>query len=241
MLFKKIIIIIPAFNEEKNISNVIKSIPPISNLSQDIIVIDDGSIDNTFKHAIKTGAIVISNKKNLGLGISLKVGLINSLKNKADIIVILDGDGQYNPKNLKSLIFPLLNNDADLVIGNRFLFETLYEINFFKKIGNKFISIFLSKILLKLEQIYDIQSSYRAFNKKLGEFLVRNLKGKYNYAQEMFILCCLNNFKIKQIPAECYKRTSGKSRLIKNPIIHLFRILWVSFKTYFRFRIKSIK
>jgi len=241
MLFKKIIIIIPAFNEEKNISKVIKSIPSISNLSQDVIVIDDGSIDNTVKNAKKTGAMVISNKKNLGLGFSFKVGLINSLKFKADIIVILDGDGQYNPKNLQSLIFPLLNNEADLVIGNRFLSETLYEINLIKKIGNKLISVFLSKILLKLEQIFDIQSSYRAFNKKLGTFLVKNLKGKYNYAQEMFILCCLNNFKIKQIPVECYKRTTGKSRLIRNPIIHLFKILWVSFKTFFRFKIKSIK
>ncbi|MFX0020037.1 MAG: glycosyltransferase family 2 protein [Promethearchaeota archaeon] len=238
---EKLVVVIPAYNEENTILRVIKNIPSIANLKQEVIVIDDGSTDKTYKRAKSTGATIISNKKNLGLGFTFKYGLINSLKIGADIIVILDGDGQYNPKNLESLIFPILNNQVDLVIGNRFLYETGYELNFMKMLGNKFLSIFLSKILLKLDQVYDIQSSYRAFNKKVAKFLVRNQKGNYNYAQEMFILCCLYGFKIKEIPVKCYKRTSGKSRLIKNPMIYLFKILWVIFKTYFIFKIKLLK
>ncbi len=237
----KLVVVIPAYNEENTILRVIKNIPSIVNLKQEIIVIDDGSTDKTFKLAKSTGVTIISNMKNLGLGFTFKNGLINSLKIGADIIVILDGDGQYNPKNLESLIFPILNNQVDLVIGNRFLYETIYELNFLKKLGNKLLSVFLSKILLKLDQVYDIQSSYRAFNRKIAKFLVRNLKGNYNYAQEMFILCCLYGFKIKQIPVECYKRTSGKSRLIKNPMIYLLKILWVIFKTYLKIKSKLLK
>jgi glycosyltransferase involved in cell wall biosynthesis len=241
MKYRKLVIIIPAYNEEKTIFKVIKNIPSIVNLKREVIVIDDGSTDNTFKQAKRTDATIISNKKNLGLGFTFKYGLINSLKNGADIIVILDGDGQYNPKNLESLIFPILNNQVDIVIGNRFLYETKYELNFMKMLGNKLLSIFLSKILLKLDQVYDIQSSYRAFNRKIAKFLIRNLKGNYNYAQEMFILCCLYGFKIKQIPVDCYKRTSGKSRLIINPIIYISKILWVIFKTYLKIKIKLLK
>lgn len=240
MAFKRLIILIPAFNEEISISNVIKNIPSIPNLKQEIIVIDDGSEDETFKLAKRAGAIVISNKKNLGLGYSIKKGILISLKYGADIIVILDGDGQYNPKYLKALIYPVLNDLADLVIGNRFLCKTIYESSFLNKLGNRMLSIFLSKILLRLQQNYDTQSSYRAFNRKLGTFLAKNLKKKYNYAQEMFILSSLFGFKIKQIPVECYKRISGKSRLIKNPVIYIIRILWLSFMTYFKFKIKIV-
>ncbi len=170
MEYGKLVVLIPAYNEENTIYKVIKDIPSIVNLKQEIIVIDDGSTDGTIKQAKRTDATIISNRKNLGLGFTFKYGLINSLKNRADIIVILDGDGQYNPKNLESLIFPILNNQVDLVIGNRFLYKTVYELNFMKKLGNKLLSIFLSKILLRLDQVYDVQSSYRAFNRKIAKF-----------------------------------------------------------------------
>jgi len=240
MAFKRLIILIPAFNEEIAISNIIKNVPSIPNLNQEIIVIDDGSEDNTFEVAKRAGAIVFSNKKNLGLGYSVKRGILISLKYGADFIAILDGDGQYNPKYIEALIFPVLNNLADLVIGNRFLYKTIYESSFLNKLGNKMLSIFLSKILLRLQKNYDTQSSYRAFNRKLGSFLAKNLKKKYNYAQEMFILASLFGFKINQIPVECHKRISGKSRLIKNPVIHIVRILWLSIITYLKFKIKIL-
>ena len=102
MKYGKLVVLIPANNEEKSIFKVIKNIPSIVNLKQEVIVIDDGSTDNTLKQAKAAGATVISNFKNLGLGVTFKKGLIISLKNGADIILILDGDGQYNPKNFDS-------------------------------------------------------------------------------------------------------------------------------------------
>ncbi len=239
MANKNLIIFVPAYNEEKSIFKLIKEIPSFPNINQKVIVINDGSTDNTSASAKKAGAIVISNKKNLGLGYSFKIGLVEALKEGADIVVVLDGDGQYNPKHIIKLISPILRNEADLVQGNRFLAGERYESSSIKKLGNKLISIFLSKILLRLAEVYDVQSSFRAFNRSLAAVLVKEIVGKYNYAQEMFIIASLHGYKIKQIPVQCSKRRYGQSRLIRNPFIHLIKILWVSFRTYLLFRVKG--
>ena len=237
----KLVIIIPAYNEEKNIFRVIKNIPSLPNLNQEILVINDGSTDATADVAKKTGAIVISNIKNLGLGKTFRIGLKEALKRNADLIVNLDADGQYDPKQIPSLIAPVLNNTHDFVIGNRFTGVPKYDRSLIKKWGNKFVSIFISKILLRLEEIFDIQSGFRAFHRDLAEFLIKTLNGKYTYTQEMLITSSLHNFRIKQIPISFYKRTSGKSRLIKNPFIYLYKILGISMKTYISFILKKEK
>ena len=237
MTIKNLIILVPAYNEEKSIFNLIKEIPSFPNINQKVIIINDGSTDNTLATAKKAGAIVRSNKKNLGLGYSFKIGLVEALKENADIVVVLDGDGQYNPKHISKLISPILRDKADLVQGNRFLTDERYESSLIKILGNKIISIFLSKILLRLAEVYDVQSSFRAFNRSLAAVLVEKIEGKYNYAQEMFIIASLYGYKIKQIPVQCSKRRYGHSRLIRNPFIHLIKILWVSFRTFLLFRI----
>ena len=239
MTKKNLIILVPAYNEEKSIFNLIKEIPSFPNINQKVIVINDGSTDNTLATAKKAGAIVISNKKNLGLGHSFKIGLVEALKEDADIVVVLDGDGQYNSKHINKLISPILRGEVDLVQGNRFLTCERYESSPIRILGNKFISILLSKILLRLAEVYDIQSSFRAFNGSLAIVIVKEIVGKYNYAQEMFIIASLHGYKIKQIPVQCSKRRYGKSRLIGNPFIHVIKILWVSFKTYLLFRVKG--
>ena len=241
MKFLKLIVIIPAYNEEKKIFNVIRDIPSLPNLNQEILVINDGSTDNTAKIAESAGAIVVSNEENLGLGRTFRIGLEEALKRNADIIVNLDADGQYESKQIPSLIAPILSNTQDLVVGNRFLGLPKYDRSLIKKWGNKFVSIFIAKVLLKMENIIDIQSGFRAFNSRLARCLVNNLAGKYTYTQEMIILSYLYEFKINQIPIRFYARTSGKSRLIKNPFIYLYKILRISMKTYFLHFVKKKK
>jgi glycosyltransferase involved in cell wall biosynthesis len=230
-------IIIPAFNEAKSIRDLLLKIPQFSQFTLKVFVIDDGSTDKTSELASKAGTIVISNPKNLGLGVTFKVGLFHALKQESDMIVILDGDGQYNPKDISNLINPILNNESDLVIGNRFLNKCNSEMSIIKSYANKVISIFISKILLCSNEIFDVQSSFRAFNKKFGKFIYQKLECKYNYAQEMFIIAIFFRYNIKQIPVKCYKRAYGKSKLIKSPLLHLFKILYITLKTYFKIRI----
>jgi glycosyltransferase involved in cell wall biosynthesis len=238
---KKLVIIIPAYNEEISISKVIKNIPDIKGLNQEVIVIDDGSIDQTRIEAIKFGAVVYSNETNLGLGTSFKKGIAIALEKEADIIVNIDADYQYDPRYIPSLVKILENEDVDLVIGNRFIDDKELGHNFIKRWGNRVISVFISKVLLRQKEIFDIQSGFRAFNKDLAEFLVKMLSGKYTYTQEMMIVSCLHKFKIEQVSIKFYKRTAGESRLIKNPFIYLIKILFITFKTYFRSKIKIMK
>ncbi|MHA1670906.1 MAG: glycosyltransferase family 2 protein [Promethearchaeota archaeon] len=229
---KKLYILIPAYNEEATIASVIKSIPKFQNLEKNIVVIDDGSNDSTLLKAKNAGVTVLSNTHNLGLGSTFKKGMEHAISKGADIIVILDGDGQYQSVHLSELITPLIKNNVDLAIGNRFYHN--YGSTVLKKIVNKLISIIISQILLRADIVHDIQSSYRGFNRKLGLFLLKELKGEYNYSQEMFILAYLNNFKIKQVPVKCHERLNGSSRLIKNPIIHIYKIFKISLITYFQ-------
>jgi glycosyltransferase involved in cell wall biosynthesis len=193
MAVKKLVILIFAYNEESTIFNVIQDIPSINSIKNEIIVVNDGSIDKAEKNAKKAGAKVINNPTNLGLGYSFKRGLLEGLKRKGDLIAHYE-----------------------------------YEERILKKLGNYLLSFFISKILLHQNELYDSQSSFRAFDINLGRFLIKNLKSDYNYAQEILILEKMNNFRIDQIPIKCYKRKSGDSKLINNVFSHLGKILWSS-------------
>ncbi len=240
-MLKKLIIIIPAYNEEKSILKVLNSTPSLNGFNQEIIVIDDGSTDKTFEEAKKTNAIVISNKVNLGLGRTFKIGLQTALDRGADIIVNIDADGQYDSNHIPILVKILDREKLHLVLGNRFLDDRELGKNFIKRLGNKIISIFISKILLKQKEIYDIQSGFRVIDKKLAKFLINRLSGKYTYTQEMMIITLLNEFKVKQISTRFYKRTTGKSRLIRSSIIYLLKILVITLKTYLKTKIERYK
>ncbi|MHA1250056.1 MAG: glycosyltransferase family 2 protein [Candidatus Helarchaeota archaeon] len=238
---KKIIIIIPAFNEEKTIPEVIRKIQTLKNINnKEIIVIDDGSTDKTRLKAKELNAIVISNEKNLGLGKTFRIGLSEALKRNADIIVNIDADGQYDPLYIPIFVKHLLRTKADLIIGNRFLNDKELGKNFIQRIGNKIISVFISKILIRSKEIYDIQTGFRVITRNLAKFLVNNLHAKYTYTQEMMIISSLFNFKIIQLPIKFYKRSSGPSRLIKHPVIYLLKILIITFKTFIRIKTRKI-
>jgi glycosyltransferase involved in cell wall biosynthesis len=231
---KKGFIIIPAYNEEENLLKLLKRIPSLPDIELQILVIDDGSTDNTTFIAKEKGALVLSNRFNMGLALTFRKGLRYCIDKNADIMIILDGDGQYSPNQIPRLINPLIKNMTDLSMGNRFLDASNYQGSVLKKITNYLLSFFISRIFLKNRHVYDVQSSFRAFNRDLGAFLLKNLRGSYNYSQEMFMLAYLNNFKINQVPVKCFKRMNGSSRLIKNPFVHVFKIVKISMFVYFR-------
>ncbi|MHA1641525.1 MAG: glycosyltransferase family 2 protein, partial [Promethearchaeota archaeon] len=170
MSSKKICILIPAFNEERTISEVISKIPKIPNHLTTILVVDDGSQDNTKKIAEKMGAVVISNRKNAGLGYTFKRGLRYAIKMGADIIVILDADGQYDPVEIKRFVKVLYENKGDIIVGNRILSSSVINYGIMRKWMNFLISFFISKILLKNKFIFDTQTSFRVFNKRVAQF-----------------------------------------------------------------------
>jgi len=205
----KIIAIIPAYNEEETIGRVIEDMPEIVN---EIIVIDDGSTDNTAKIAKEKGVNIVSFRGNRGLAIAYRVGLKEALKRKADIIVSLDADYQHDPKEIPKLIEPIVKGKADFVIGSRFINKT-YKMPLLKYYGNIAFTKLINFLLgLKLT---DTQSGFRAFTKEVAEIL--KIKQGFTYTQQTIVQVAYHRFKMIEVPINAMQR-KGKSRLIKTPL-----------------------
>jgi len=214
----KLLVMIPAYNEENSIVEVVKAIPKIKGIKTDILVIDDGSRDRTAMRAASAGAKVISFAANRGLVNAFERGINYAVSNNYDYIVNLDADGQHDPADIPRLVRPLLNNRADMVIGSRFK-KRKPKKGFIKFFGNIFFSELIS--VLTQTRITDAQSGYRAFSYEVAEKIKLN-KG-YTYTQQMIIQANYHRFKIVEIPIIERRRLAGKSRLIKNPFDFLFK------------------
>jgi len=209
----KLVVTIPAYNEEDTIAKVISEIPRRVNGidAVQVLVIDDGSTDNTVTAAKEAGADrILSHKKNEGLGVTFKDGLETALEMGADIIVNIDGDGQYNAAEIPRLIQPLVDNKADIVLGWRDI-DRLTFMPKRKRIGNK-VATWLTNMASGMPvPIKDAQSGFRAFSREAA--LRMNLSGRYTYVQETIIEAKYKGLKIEQIPIE-FRARRGESRLI---------------------------
>jgi len=225
----KLVVMIPAYNEEKSIGAVIEEIPrSIEGIDLvEILVINDGSIDMTVEKALLKGATkIISNKKNLGLAKSFKIGMNEAMAMGADIIVNIDADGQYDASEIRDLIEPIIKNKADMVLGNRQV-KTLKHMPHSKKIGNIVATFITSK--LAGYPIYDAQTGYRAFSKDAAMKL--NILSEYTYVQETIIQATHKDFTIYQIPIKFRKR-DGDSKLISNIFSYAKKASVSLIKTY---------
>jgi len=206
----KLVVNIPAYNEEKTIADVIKKIPRSIKNCKDvkILVIDDGSMDKTVQVAKEAGADkVLSHVHNLGLAITFRDALDEALNMGADVIVNIDADGQYDPAEISKLVQPVVNNDADIVLGSRFD-GYIEDMSFSKKFGNKIATKAASRAAGK--HFSDAQTGFRAFSKDAAMRL--NIIGDFTYTQETLVQAVNKNLRICEVPVSFYKR-EGESRL----------------------------
>ncbi len=193
----KLVVMIPAYNEEKSIGKVIKEIPrTVEGFDKvEVLVVNDGSTDNTVEEARRAGADhIVSHRTNLGLASAFKTGLETALKLGADVIVNIDADGQYNAKEIPKLVKPILEGKADIVIGDRQI-DKLDHMPRAKKIGNK-IATWVTRKLSGLP-IRDAQSGFRAFSREAA--LRMNLLGDYTYVQETIIQAANKKLRIEWV------------------------------------------
>lgn len=221
----KIIAIIPAFNEEKNIRRVIEDIkehqPKIK-----IVVINDASTDNTEIEAKKSGGTVITLPLNLGIGGAVQTGLKYAKENDFDIAVQVDGDGQHMASQIEKIIKPIINDETDVVIGSRFLGEGDYKTKFWRRIG---ISIFtLVNSFLVGQRITDNTSGFRAYNKNAISFLSKFYPQDYP-EPEAVVELHRNKFRIKEVPVLMRKREGGRSSIgTLGSLYYVFKVLMAS-------------
>ena len=157
----KITIGIPAYNEEKNIASIITKLKKITD---SIIVCDDGSSDMTTEISKNLGAIVISHGKNMGYGAAINSIFQKSKEINVDLLVTFDADGQHRVEDIEKVVEPIKNNDADLVIGSRFL-DKKSDVPNYRKIGIKVITQVTNASMKK--KLTDSQSGFRAYNKQV--------------------------------------------------------------------------
>jgi glycosyltransferase involved in cell wall biosynthesis len=208
-----VIIIIPAYNEEASIVDVIDKIKKVY-ISQnktywvEIIVVDDGSSDRTAKVAREAEVSkIISHIKNRGLGAATRIGLQRAYEMGADVVVKIDADLQHDPDDIDKLVQPILADKADCVFGSRLCGGLKYAMPFYRAIGNRFFSYLVSKLTgLK---ITDAQTGLMAFSKRyLKDF---EMISDYNETQQLIMDASSKHMRIIEVPVVFYKRKTGKS------------------------------
>ena len=206
----KVLLIIPAYNEEKSIKKTVESILPTH---YDYIVIDDGSADNT-KHVLQQNHYnFISLSSNLGIGGAVQTGYKYALYNNYDIAIQFDADGQHNAEYIKDLIQPILDQEADLVIGSCFISKdkSNRRASKIRQFGVYFLSGVIKLFSGKL--VYDPTSGFRAANRKVIECFADSYPLEYPEPISNYELLKSHRYKIKEVPVRMNRRTAGHSSI----------------------------
>ena len=208
----KLVIQIPCYNEEQTIAETLSSIPQSIEGIDDvnIVVINDGSTDKSSEIAKTFGAVVVDLKQNKGLANAFRAGLQKSLELGADIIVNTDADNQYCASDIDKLIKPILEDEADMVIGARDIVN-IKEFSLVKKCLQKLGSAVLR--LFSSTDVKDAPSGFRAFSKEAA--LKLNIFDNYTYTMETIIQASAKGLRIKSVPISV-NETKRKSKLVKN-------------------------
>ena len=207
----KILLIIPAYNEEKNILNTVNQIKNKGN-SLDYIIINDGSKDNTLNILKDNNLKHINLIENLGIGGAVQTGYKYAYENEYDIAVQFDGDGQHDVNFIEKLCKPIINKKCDICIGSRYLDKTTSEFKstFMRRLGKNIISVIL-KICIR-KKITDPTSGFRAANKNIIKIFADDYPTDYP-EPESLVNVAKEGYKISEIPVSMNERKEGKSSI----------------------------
>lgn len=211
----KVLLIIPAYNEEENILKTYQTIVDYNKrnkTSYDIVVINDGSTDNTENILIENKINHIKLIHNLGIGGAVQTGYKYAYENNYDIAIQYDGDGQHDVSYVKDIINPIISDEADFVIGSRFIKRDKNNFNstFSRRIGINMISFFIKMVTKK--KIYDTTSGFRACNKEIIKYFANHYP--LEYPEPITTVQLLQKgFEINEVPVKMNARIGGKSSI----------------------------
>jgi len=208
---------IPAYNEESVISKVVKE---VQKYVDKVVVCDDGSTDKTSENANSAGAIVIKLESNKGKGAAMRSLFDYAKKENADIVVTIDGDGQFLPEEIPKLIKPVMNNQADIVIGYRF--DDKDEMPTYRRVGNKLLDK-VSNLATELPY-RDTQSGFRSYSKKAIESIKITTNG-FGADSDILIDASRKGLRISEEKITVLYNTGGKTST-KNPVSHVGDVIY---------------
>jgi len=221
----KVVIVVPVFNESPVIYKVLKSIPKKINETSlvDVVVVNDGSGDDTLSEVQRAGFVIVNHAINRGLGAAIKTGMEYARKKRADIVVTFDGDGQHEPSDIEKIILPIIQKKADLVIGSRFKKSKNVPMDrFFLNWFANFITFLFYGVATT-----DSQSGLRAFSGKAITLI--DFKGeRMDFSSEILLEAKRNNLKIEEVPIRAiyteYSRKKGQKNLNAIPTFTRFLV-----------------
>jgi len=220
----KVMVCIPTYNAESTIAEAVKQCKKFADL---VLVINDGSSDNSATIAKEAGAEILTHKINLGYGGAIKSGLTEALKRKAKVTITFDADLQHDPKDLSKLIEPIISEKADIVIGSRFLEES-DDVKSYRKFGIKLITTMVN--LFSGNNIKDAESGLRSYSYDALTKIVSNLETEgMGMSAEILLKAGVNKLKIVEVPRkEMYPENVQTSS--QNPLKHGLTVVSTIFK-----------
>ncbi|MGE7020680.1 glycosyltransferase family 2 protein [Solibacillus cecembensis] len=206
-----ILVIIPAFNEEDNISKLIKNIRKVEFRNNvDILVVNDQSSDMTSYICKKLGVNVIDLPCNLGIGGAVQTGYKFASLNNYDIAIQVDGDGQHNPEFLEKLIEPIVKGNSDMVIGSRYIEHNGFQSSTLRRVGIRYLKFLINS--LSGLKITDPTSGFRACNKKLIQTFAMNYPRDYPEPESIMYIK-RKGFSVSEVPVVMNEREGGTSSI----------------------------
>ena len=225
----KVLVIIPCYNEEKNILNVVKE---IKKYKYDYVVINDGSSDKSLEILKKNKLNYINLHNNVGIGAAMQTGYKYAYDNDYDIAVQFDGDGQHNASYIKRIIEPIEESNVNMVIGSRFVGkESEFKSTKTRQLGIKILSLLLKK--MTKSEIKDMTSGFRAVDKDIIKFFAKSYPYEYPEPVTNFYLS-IKNYNIKEVSVSMRERMHGKSSISSlKSIYYMFNVILLFILIYF--------
>lgn len=218
----KVLVIIPAYNEEKSVGQVVRHVQKAVPFA-DVLVVNDGSTDATAKVARQAGARVLELPFNLGIGGGMQAGYQYAYRHGYDLAVQIDADGQHNPDDLPRLLYEQERSGADLILGSRYVQKTGYRSPWTRRLGMIILAGMVSSITG--QKLYDTTSGYRVVNRSVMRLFAHHYPTDYPEV-EALVLVHRNGFRIREVPVEMEKRKAGRSSI--TPFKSLYYMVKVS-------------
>jgi glycosyltransferase involved in cell wall biosynthesis len=200
---QRIAVVIPAFNEEGRVGHVVEAVP--REIVDDIIVVDDHSTDATAEESIKNGATHVVSCVSRGVGAAIKTGYWEALKRGADVLIVVAGDGQHDPREIPRILEPVLGGYADYVVGDR-LNSSLHESDMtaFRYVGNRMLSL-LTRMLTELD-VKDSQCGFTAITREALEKLdLQWVTNTWGVPNDFLFECATQRLRVKYVDIKAYR------------------------------------